>query len=42
MSPLTKEELKSYQDTKACHICGKIIFQKKNFNKNVDKNYRKS
>ena len=29
MSPLTKEELKSYQDTKACHICGKIIFKKK-------------
>ena len=26
--PLTKEELKSYQDTKACHIYGKRIFKK--------------
>ena len=28
MLPLTKEELKSHQDGKACHICGKIILQK--------------
>ena len=35
--PLTKEELKSYQDGKACYICGKR-FLKKFTN---DKNYRK-
>ena len=28
MLPLTKEELKSYQDAKACHICGKRILKK--------------
>ena len=37
MLPLTKEELKSYQDAKVCCICGKR-FQKKFTN---DKNYRK-
>ena len=37
MSPLTKEELKSYQDAKVCYICGKR-FLKKFTN---DKNYRK-
>ena len=37
MLPLTKEELKSYQDAKVCHICGKKILKK--FAK--DKNYRK-
>ena len=37
MLPLTKEELKSYQDRKECHICRKKILQK--FAK--DKNYRK-
>ena len=26
--PLTKEELKSHQDAKACYICEKIIFKK--------------
>ena len=26
--PLTKEELKSYQEVKVCYICGKIIFKK--------------
>ena len=25
---LTKEELKSHQDTKVCHICRKIILKK--------------
>ena len=28
MLPLTKEELKSYQEVKVCYICGKIIFKK--------------
>ena len=37
MLPLTKEELKSSQDGKECHICRKKILQK--FAK--DKNYRK-
>ena len=37
MLPLTKEELKSYQDAKGCYICGKR-FQKKFAN---DKNYWK-
>ena len=37
MLPLTKEELKSYQDAKVCYICGKR-FLKKFTN---DKNYRK-
>ena len=39
MLPLTKEELKSYQDAKVCYICGKRILKK--FAKNKDKNYRK-
>ena len=25
--PLTKEELKSYQDTKVCYICGKRLLK---------------
>ena len=37
MLPLTKQKLKSYQDLKACHICGKRIFKK--FAN--DKNYQK-
>ena len=37
MLPLTKDELKSYQDAKACHIFGKK-FLKKFAN---DKNYKK-
>ena len=37
MLPLTKEEVKSYQGAKACHICGKRIF--KQFAN--DKSYRK-
>ena len=28
MLPLTKEEIKSYQDTKLCYICGKRILKK--------------
>ena len=28
MLPLTKEELKSYQDTKVCYICGKRFLKK--------------
>ena len=28
MLPLTKEELKLYQDAKACHICGKGILKR--------------
>ena len=28
MLRLTKEELKSYQDEKVCHICGKRIWKK--------------
>ena len=31
---LTKEELKSYQDAKVCHICGKGILQMLPKNKN--------
>ena len=27
MLPLTKEELKSYQDTKVCYICGKRVLK---------------
>ena len=27
MLPLTKEELKSYQDTKVCYICGKKLLK---------------
>ena len=34
MLPLTKEELKPYQDTKACHICGKLILKK--LSKSID------
>ena len=37
MLPLTKEELKSYQDAKVCYVCGKRILKK--FAK--DKNYQK-
>ena len=37
MLPLTKEELKSHQDTKAFHICRKKILKKLA----NDKNYRK-
>ena len=37
MLPLTKEELKSYQDAKVCYFCGKRILKK--FAK--DKNYQK-
>ena len=37
MLPLTKEELKSYQDAKVCYICGKRILKK--LSKNI--NYRK-
>ena len=37
MLPLTKEELKSYQDKKVCYICGKRAL--KNLAK--DENYRK-
>ena len=37
MLPLTKEELKSYQDAKVCYICGKRFLRK--FTN--DKNYRK-
>ena len=37
MLPITKEELKSHQDTKVCYICG-IRFFKKFAN---DKNYQK-
>ena len=37
MLPLTKEELKSYQDAKSCHICTKKSL--KNFAN--DKNYQK-
>ena len=37
MLPLTKEELKSYQEAKVCYICGKGIIEK--FAK--DKNYQK-
>ena len=36
MLPLTKEELKSYQDVKAYHIYGKTILKKF-----ANKNYRK-
>ena len=36
--PLTKEEIKSYQDTKLCYICGKRILKK--FAN--DKNHQKS
>ena len=37
MLPLTKEELKSYQDTKVCYICGKkLLKQLAN-----DRNYQK-
>ena len=28
MLPLTKDELKSYQDAKVCNICGKRILNK--------------
>ena len=28
MLPLTKEELKSHQDTEVCYICGKRILKK--------------
>ena len=28
MLPLTKEELKSYQDAKVCYICGKRILKR--------------
>ena len=28
MLPLTKEDLKSYQDAKVCYICGKRILRK--------------
>ena len=38
MLPLTKEELKSHQDAKLCHICGKRIL--KNLYKII--NYRKA
>ena len=34
MLPLTKEELRSYQDAKACHICGKRILKKFSNDKN--------
>ena len=27
MLPLTKEELKSYQDAKVCYICGKTLLK---------------
>ena len=37
MLPLTKQELKSFQEAKVCYICGKGILEK--FAK--DKNYRK-
>ena len=37
MLPLTKEELKSHQDAKACYICGKRILKK--LSKSI--NYRK-
>ena len=37
MLPLTKEELKSHQDAKVCHICRKNFLKK--FAK--DKNYQK-
>ena len=28
MLPLTKEELKSYQEAKVCYVCGKGILEK--------------
>ena len=34
MLPLTKEEIKSHQDTKICYICGKRILKKFANNKN--------
>ena len=34
MSPLTKEELKSYQDAKVCYICGKRFLKKFTYDKN--------
>ena len=34
MLPLTKEEIKSHQDTKICCICGKRILKKFANNKN--------
>ena len=34
MLPLTKEELKSHQDAKACYICGKRILKKLSKSKN--------
>ena len=37
MLPLTKEELKSYQDAKVCYICVKRISQKLPKNKNYQK-----
>ena len=37
MLPLTKEELKSHEEAKACYICGEEILKK--FSQN--KNYRK-
>ena len=37
MSPLTKEKLKSHQDTKVCHICGEKNLKK--LSKSV--NYKK-
>ena len=38
MLPLTKEEIKSYQDTKLCYICGKRILKKFANDKNHQKN----
>ena len=32
--PLAKEELKSHQDPKVCHVCGKIILKKLTKSKN--------
>ena len=37
MLPLTKEELKSHQDTEVCYICGETILKK--LSKSI--NYRK-
>ena len=37
MLPLRKEELKSYQDARACHICGKRILKKFANDKNCQK-----
>ena len=37
MLPLTKEELKSRQDVKACYACGKRILKKLFKNKNYRK-----